>query len=54
MKHLLDQLLHAQQLDRGSIKKMALKTVKQLMEQKSTSDEDLKHFKILQERIKKM
>ena len=54
MKHLLDQLLHAQQLDRGNIKKLALKTVKQLMEQKSTSNEDLKNFKILQERIKRM
>ena len=54
MKYLLDQLLHAQQLDRGSIKKLALKTAKQLMEQKSNSDEDLKNFKILQERIKMM
>ena len=41
MKHLLDQLLHARQLNRGSIKKLALKTVKQLMDQESTSDEDL-------------
>jgi hypothetical protein len=52
MKQLLDQLLHAQQLDRGSIKQLALKTVNQLMEEESTTTEDLKRFKILQAKIK--
>jgi hypothetical protein len=52
MKQLLDQLLYAQQLDKGSIKQLALKTVNQLMEEESITTEDLKRFKILLEQIK--
>ena len=52
MKQLLDQLLNAQQLDSGSIKQLALKTVKQLMEKECTTPEDQKRFKILQAKIK--
>ena len=52
MKQLLDQLLYAQQLDSESIKQLALKTVNQLMEEESTTTEDLKRFKILQAKIK--
>jgi hypothetical protein len=52
MKQLLDQLLYAQQLDRGSIKQLALKTVNQLMEEESTTTEDLKRFKTLLAKIK--
>ena len=52
MKQLLDQLLYAQQLDRGSIKQLALKTVNQLMEEESTTTEDQKRFKLLKEQIK--
>ncbi len=52
MKQLLDQLLYAQQIDRGSIKQLDLKTVNQLMEEESTTTEDLKRFKILQAKIK--
>jgi hypothetical protein len=54
MKQLLDQLLYAQQLNRGSIKQLALKTVKQLMEKECTTTEDLKRFKLLQEHIKRL
>jgi hypothetical protein len=54
MKQLLDQLLYAQLLDRGSIKKLALKTVKQLMEKECTTTEDQKRFKLLQEHIKRL
>ena len=54
MKQLLDQLLYAQQLDRGSIKQLALKTVKQLMEEESITTEDLKRFKLLKEQIKRV
>jgi hypothetical protein len=46
MKQLLDQFLYAQQLDRGSIKQLALKTVNQLMEEESTTTEDLKRLNI--------
>ena len=54
MKQLLDQLLHAQLLDRGSIKQLALKTVNQLMEEESTTTEDQKRFKLLKEQIKRL
>ena len=54
MKQLLDQLLYAQQLDRGCIKQLALKTVKQLMEEESTTTEDQKRLKLLQDQIKRL
>ena len=54
MKQLLDQLLYAQQLDRGIIKQLALKTVNKLMEEESTTTEDLKRFKLLKDQIKRL